>query len=356
MTNVFDITAFGAVGDGQTDCTAAVQEAIEAASVCRGKVVVPPGVYMVGHLHLHGQGVALEGSAAWSYRSDGGSVFRLNTAATDAMIDITGAFGCAIRGMCLDGCQLGDTIHGVKLGWEKYNGGSEEDTPTVDDCRIGNFSGNGLHFAHVWCFSVRHSMLYHNGGAGLYIDGWDAFILDNWFSNNANGGILGGPYVASITCTGNRVEWNGRGGFVLPRGDSFNLTGNFFDRSFGPALDLGTEDGGVTLATVTGNIFRRSGAHPEGEPFKEADLSCHVRLRHCSGSVVSGNTMRVGCNDGGGGVLSPDHGFILEGCSECVVKDNVMQRGALVANLDVRGENPQCVFADNIGSLAEPEG
>ena len=31
MTNVFDITAFGAVGDGQTDCTAAVQEAIEAA-------------------------------------------------------------------------------------------------------------------------------------------------------------------------------------------------------------------------------------------------------------------------------------------------------------------------------------
>ena len=155
MTNVFDITSFGAVGDGKTDCTAAVQEAIEAASGCRGKVVVPPGVYMVGHLHFHGQCVSLEGSSAWSFRSDGASVFRLNTADTDCMIDISGAFGCAIRGMCLDGCRLGESIHGVKLWWEKYNGGSEEDTPTIDDCRIGNFSGDGLHFAHVWCFCLR---------------------------------------------------------------------------------------------------------------------------------------------------------------------------------------------------------
>lgn len=356
MTNVFDITAFGAVGDGRTDCTAAVQEAIEAASGCRGKVTVPPGVYMVGHLRLHGQGVSLEGCAAWSYRSDGASVFRLNTADTDCMIDISGAFGCVIRGMCLDGCRLGKNIHGVKLWWEKYNGGSEEDTPTVDDCRIGNFSGDGLHFAHVWCFSVRHSMLHSNGGAGLYIDGWDAFILDNWFSNNGGGGIRGGQIVSSVTCTGNRVEWNRRGGFVLPHGDSYNITGNFFDRSFGPALELGAADGGVSLVTVTGNVFRRSGAHPEGEPFEDADMSCHVRLCCCDGVAVSGNSMRVGCNDGGGGVLSPDRGCIIENCRECVIRDNVMQRGALVANLDVRGENPQCLIADNVGSLAEPEG
>lgn len=40
------------------------------------------------------------------------------------MIDITGAFGCAIRGMCLCGNQLGENIHGIKLYWDKYNGGS----------------------------------------------------------------------------------------------------------------------------------------------------------------------------------------------------------------------------------------
>jgi hypothetical protein len=49
-------------------------------------------------------------------------------------------------------------------------------TPTIDDCRIGHFTGNGVHLEHIWCFSLRHSMLHNNRGTGHYIDGWDAFI------------------------------------------------------------------------------------------------------------------------------------------------------------------------------------
>ena len=48
MTNIFDITAFGAVGDGVTDNTAAIQSALNAAAECRGVVQVPPGNYMTG--------------------------------------------------------------------------------------------------------------------------------------------------------------------------------------------------------------------------------------------------------------------------------------------------------------------
>ena len=43
MTNVFDITAFGAVGDGVTDCTAAIQTALDRAGEVCGCVTVPPG-------------------------------------------------------------------------------------------------------------------------------------------------------------------------------------------------------------------------------------------------------------------------------------------------------------------------
>lgn len=348
MNREINIVDFGAVGDGMTDCTVAVQKAFDEAAICMGKVIVPPGEYKVGHLNMHGQGVSLNGASAWSYRSDGSSVFVLNDDTVDSMLDITGAFGCSIKGMCFNGGKLGKDIHGVKLYWDKYNGGSEEDTPTIDDCRIGNFSGDGIHFEHVWCFRVRHSMLHNNEGNGLFIDGWDGFVLDNWFSFNKGWGIKGGNVVASITATGNRVEWNYKGGFQLSYGDSYNFTGNFFDRSHGPAIELGGENK-VSLVALTGNIFRRSGAYLDEKP--EDDRCCHVIFRNCSDMTFTANTMRVGKNDGGGGVLSPNYGMIIKGCNGCIIKDNTMMNGAL-KDLMITSDNEDCIISDNIGSLA----
>ncbi len=49
----FDITQFGAVGDGDTSCTAAIQKAIDtAATRGGGTVVVPPGRYVTGSIRL----------------------------------------------------------------------------------------------------------------------------------------------------------------------------------------------------------------------------------------------------------------------------------------------------------------
>lgn len=353
MVTEFNVLDFGAVGDGNTDCTNAIQSALDSAADCCGTVIVPPGRYMVGRLNMRGMGVSLVGTSAWSYRSDGASVFKLKDSNTDCMIDITGAFGCAIRGMCLCGNGFGDRehpIHGIKLYWDKYNGGSEEDTPCIDDCRVGNFSGDGIHLEHVWCFSIRHSMLHNNGGNGLFIDGWDGFVLDNWFSYNRGWGLKGGNVVASITATGNRVEWNYAGGFRFTFGDSYNITGNFFDRSFGPAIDLGGKQM-VSLATLSGNIFRRSGAYEEYN-FENLDDSCHLRITNCTNIVVSANAMRVGRNDGGSGVLSPEYGMILRNNKECIVKDNTMMTGALKC-LIAEDNNQACLIKDNIGSLAD---
>ena len=49
----FDITLFGAIGDGTTNCTEAFKKAIEECNrVGGGRVVVPPGVYRTGAIHL----------------------------------------------------------------------------------------------------------------------------------------------------------------------------------------------------------------------------------------------------------------------------------------------------------------
>jgi len=49
----FDITQSGAVGDGMTDCTAAIAKAIDAcAEAGGGRVVVPAGEFLTGPIHL----------------------------------------------------------------------------------------------------------------------------------------------------------------------------------------------------------------------------------------------------------------------------------------------------------------
>ena len=352
METVFNVLDFGACGDGKTDSTDSIQKALNEAAGCMGSVIVPPGRYLIRHLEMHGQGVSLIGTSAWSFRSPGASIFEACDPSVNSVIDITGAFGCSIKGISLTGKNLPETdhlIHGIYLYWDKYNGGKEEDTPSIDDCRIDSFSGDGIHLEHIWCFSVRHSMLTRNRN-GLFIDGWDGFILDNWFTSNAGWGILGGNVVASITATGNRVEWNKTGGFKFSFGDSYNFTGNFFDRSHGPAIEFGGE-GFVSLATLTGNIFRRSGACEN--PLVPED-SCHIKLKNCSNMVITGNTMRVGRNDGGGGILSPNFGIVASECHECIVKDNTMMNGALM-ELVVEQNNKNCLIENNLGTLADAD-
>jgi polygalacturonase len=49
----FDITAYGAKGDGKTDCTAAIAKAVAACNTAGGgRVVVPAGTFLTGAIHL----------------------------------------------------------------------------------------------------------------------------------------------------------------------------------------------------------------------------------------------------------------------------------------------------------------
>ena len=43
MVNIFDVTDFGAVGDGVTNSTSAFQTALDKAGEVKEEVVVPPG-------------------------------------------------------------------------------------------------------------------------------------------------------------------------------------------------------------------------------------------------------------------------------------------------------------------------
>lgn len=357
MKNIFDITEYGAVGDGVTDCTPAVQTALDDAGKCRGTVYVPPGTYLTGTLRMHA-GTALKGEAAWSFRSDGASVLLMKDADGDCLIDITDAFGCSVSGVCLNGGGLGENIHGIMLQRDKYNGGGEEDTPTVDNCRIGNFSGDGIHLDHIWCFSVRHSMLHRNRGAGLYIDGWDGFIIDNWLTANKHGGMCGGGAASSVTATGNRVEWNDLAGFYLPNTNCCNFTGNYFDRSRGPALVLGTDEGSASSVSVTGNMIYRSGKPYEDAEHKYLSFddpydSSHIRITNGDNIVISGNSFRLGQDDDGKGFYSPDYVAVIRKSHHSILRDNIWANGCIREGFLSLEKNHEVEISGNVGVVGD---
>ena len=342
---LLDVREFAAKGDGKSNDTKAIQSAIDAAAERGGSVFVPPGVYLSAGLQLRPH-VGLIGIPGWDYRRSGGSVIRLMDPDAKCLVSITDAFGCTIDGLSLDGDKLGKSIHGVLLNKPTY--GKQEDTFRIERSQIANFSGDGVRLTRAWCFSIRHCMVAYNGGDGIFLKGWDGFLMDNWFSGNRGAGFAAREENASCTLTGNRIEWN-REGILIAGGDGYNITGNFFDRAgaCGLALLKG-RDGPCEQMTISGNFVKRSGKSAQADTYD----SSQIRIEGGRGITCCANNLQVGRDDGGEGTWSPSYGIVYKGLEHCVISNNVLHKGAikeLMVNLGGHGEG--AIVRDNPGSL-----
>jgi len=200
---------------------------------------------------------------------------------------------------------------------------------------------------------VRHSHFKSNGGCGLRVRGWDGFILDNWFSGNRMCGYGAYDENASITMTGNRVEWNHHEGILVMGGAQYNITGNYIDRSGRSAIALirrGRK--GCHHFAVTGNVIYRSGKPDRGVEDKYENS--HVRFEGIDSLVFTGNTMFAGRDDGNRGQYSPDYAMVLEGMAYSIVKDNIVHNAALKELVVDRGGHGEgVIIKDNVGALMD---
>ena len=342
-----NVAAFGAVGDGQTDDTSAIQDAVDAAAEVGGTVGFPAGVYLCSTVRLRPH-VGVAGEPTWSYREPGGATLRLADPDAACLLDLTGAFGATVAGLCLEGGELGGEVHGILVGKPDY--GKQEDTPRIERCRVARFTGDGIRLWRIWCFSVRHCMVAHNRGCGLRLRGWDGFVLDNWFSGNAGAGYGALEENASVTMTGNRIEWNRAGGIVIRGGSHYNITGNYIDRSGGCGIRLGTGQRRCRHFSIVGNVIYRSG-RPDWRPLEECE-SAHASFEGVSGLTFVGNTMNVARDDGDKGNFSPRFGIVYTRLENSVIKSNVLHEGALEKLIvDLHGHGENVIVADNVGSL-----
>ncbi len=347
MLNIID---FGARPD--TDCTQAIQRALDKAAETRSTVFVPDGTYRVSTLRIPPHS-GLIGNPAWSFRDTGGAVLKLSDPNAECMLDMTKAQGSVLNGLSLDGAEMGEWVHGVMVNNADYGGHGEENTFRIERCRIDAFSGHGAFLNRVWCYSIRHCMISHNGGDGICLQGWDGFILDCWLTGNKGAGLAAREKSAAVTLTANRVEWNYGAGVEIHGGDHFILNGNFFDRQGGPAIDIKGRKGHLSYQiSATNNIFYRNGK-PErcgDEPYDSSQIRCF----DTHGLVLTGNLSEVGRDDPNSGPsenLSPDNGIVFGRLDCAIIKNNILQRGFLKEMMvDLGGHGKQLVVKDNIGT------
>jgi hypothetical protein len=351
LPNMIDVRDHNAIGDGKTDDTAAIQAALDKAAETNATVHVPEGVFSCSTLKMRPR-VGLVGNPTWTYGTNAGSVLRLRDESAKCLLDVTGALGARVIGLCLEGGRLGEGIHGVMADKPDY---SKHDDLFIEHCRIDGFTGDGIHLAHAWVFTVRHCMVSYNKGNGLRYSGWDGWVLDNWLSGNGEAGIGAYKDNSSCTFTANRIEWNRQGGIILYGGNDYNITGNYIDRSGGPAIMLRRHlKTPCEAMSITGNFIYRSGA-AFGKEITDEHLSGQIRFEGVRGISFVGNSMRVGRDDNSRGMYSPNYAMILKDCAHTVIANNALFKGALkelILDLGEHGEgfvlkdNPGCLFVE----------
>ncbi len=359
MINVFDITEFGAVDDGKTDCSEAVQKAVDSAARVNGCVIVPPGRYLCKNIKMYPH-VSVRGFDAWNFRKKNSSMLVLSDGNAKCLLDITGAVGCTVRDLGLDGRNTGKNIHGIMLDHPIYDAAEQEDTPTVENCTVVNFSGSAIYFNHVWCATVRNNMLAYSEN-GFFHDGWDLFMSGNWLSGNRDCGFKSGKISSAVIFTNNRIEWNANYGVCLHQSKFMNISDNQFDRAGKSQLKIySTGDGYNRNISVTGNNFCRSGSGEFLEWMKvDGYESSHIYAENCVNLVITSNTFhtgRDGADKDGKRHFGPQYGIVYKHLRSSIIKDNVMQSASTSQNIaDLGCHEEDVIVKDNVGGVMESE-
>ncbi len=350
-----DVYAFGAVGDGVADDTAAIQAAIDEGQKTGLPVHLLPGTYSVGELKLYKNSV-ITAEPTWGYRENGITKLVQRFDDQRCVLDVTEAYSCTLNGFAVVGSNKGSCI-GILDG--KTGQAHREDCYRFERLQVTDFASDGVRFCHAWAFTIRQCMFAFNGGDGLHLHAsFDGFISDTWLSGNKGCGYGTSEENNAITMSACRVEWNMGGGIVIRGGSHYQLTGNYIDRSGkqGIYITTGIEKGKLTYSNTiscTGNIIYRSGKFP-AEREEDVDTirknSCHIAVESAAGVTVVGNTLCIGRDDRGKGRISPLSAVRIEGCRYCVLTDNVMFASAL-EHLILEADNEETVIRNNPGTL-----
>jgi hypothetical protein len=310
---VADIRAFGAVGDGVTNDSAAIQAAIDDAG---GRpVYVPPAAAGWGirdPLRLR-RATHLVGDHTPSYFPPTfrpGCLKALPTFTGDGMIEVldksltgnaTDPEGGSIEGLCLDGASVAAagifwcgksadwTIRDVEVFRVTTHGFRSEGLGTTPQQELSFFN------CHAW-----HDVTSPGGNGWWFANRSYDHLVHACVAHHLNDGFVTNVQTSSIQYVSCRAEWCASAGFVAFDGDKVTYEGCISDRNgnTGWYIDVGTIDRPLVLSHCYANRDGRNGPGRSG-----------VRIVSGSQLVITGLLTATGGDDRGGGTLSPDYGI-----------------------------------------------
>lgn len=334
---VLTVRDFGAVGDGTTDDTAAIQRAVDASS---GDLVFPAGDYkltssIVVKLATHGRlGISSTGTARLLMSGPGPAIAIVGThggtadpksvlpevwknermpriAGLEIVGDHPEADGIEARGtmqLSIDGVLLRKLRHGVHLVERNRN-------VLISDCHIYENTGCGvlLDDVNLHQTNINGCHISYCGGGGVVTRGGEVRNLhivgcDIEACQSADGAPTAnvlidctGGSTAEVTIVGCTIQ-HGRN---APQSANVRILGSGKFKMKGEWIDV--QCGHVTIAD---NVF--------------SDVQTNVHLVGVRGATITGNTMWQGWAEN----------LVLENCQQVTLSANMLERNPMYGYTD----------------------
>jgi hypothetical protein len=311
-----NVMNYGAVGNGTTDDTAAIQDALDAAPV-GGVVYLPAATYATSSPLTIPEAVTLTGDhgnvlSLTDYSSviKPLSTWAQGSAAGAGVILISADSEQAIRSLMIDGSDLEVTADGIQI----Y--GAACDIELVD-LNISYVTGNGVSSASTSGNTVRalRVTVHRAAGIGISCNLTDSTWIDCISLGATNQGWYLGNGNANSKLIGCRAEWSGTYGFQIS--GSWNTgTGSGGFQMIGCSTDRNGRDGvyisaaGTSPLLIAGLMCRRDGA---SDSTGEAGYAGLTVSGATVAVIVDGITVFPGVGDDGEAPDSPEYGVNVNG-------------------------------------------
>lgn len=330
---LISVKSYGAVGDGSTDDSSSVQQALNAVPSGGGTVWLDAGTYIVQNL-LPKSRTRIQGPGILKMKAGvltSAQVFTLASGTTDITLD----------GIEIDGNKV-NQLNGAQLRGVVVNGTRHR----ITDCFIHHTEWSGIQIGDgVTDTTVDHCLIQDTdrfgvGGAGTDVAPINRCVFESNIVARTTAGSIGCSGVIHNSRWTNNIAYDCTEGTGAYHEENFNLTvdGNVSINSGNHGYHLG----GTQLKVSNNMIFNSAvsaifiAAEPNGDPHREGDFQ------------VTGNMIYT-CGYGVGATNS--QGIYVWRCDKGIIANNKIQNSK-TEGIRVRESSDVAVTGNVIHSTA----